>query len=181
MLAQKSLLTDTSIFVYAIFIALSGCATTRDCDPRRDPGLFGSINCHSSGAYSQRIEDKQLELSNAKSESTAIRQKLSGTQATSQQLAIDIQQAESQLNDMDNQLRTLQSSLKHTKGANSSLNSEISKLQKKISNLKSGVRKGKANKSEIAITQANINKVKQQVQSQESAQHKKAVNDAIYQ
>jgi uncharacterized protein (DUF342 family) len=50
------------LFTVVVCAHLAGCATTPEqCDPRSG-GFFGALSCSTSGAYQQRIEQKQSGL-----------------------------------------------------------------------------------------------------------------------
>ena len=143
-------------------LGLSGCATMQDCDPRRDPGFFGSINCHGSGAYTQRIDTQKQGVTAALADKDAMLKELHGTEASSNQLDTEIQQAEAELDDMDRQLQSLQSSLKRTQGSNSVLVAKVSGIQKKIGVLRAETKRGNPNKKELEKLQQELKKAKQE-------------------
>ena len=134
---------------FVLLLGLPGCATMQGCDPRHDPGFFGSINCHGSGAYTQRIDTQKQSVTAALADKDAMLKELRGTETTSNQLDTEIQQAEAELDDMDRQLQTLQSSLKHTQGGNSALVAKVSGMQKKIGVLRTEAKRGNPNKKEL--------------------------------
>ena len=159
------LLANRRLYGYLCFtllLGLSGCATMRDCDPRRDPGFFSSINCHGSGAYTQRIDTQKKSVTEALADKDAMLKELSGTENTSSQLDAEIQQAETELNDMERQLQTLQNSVRRNQGSKSAMAAKVSGMQKKINTLRAEVKKGKPNNSELKKLQQELKKAQQE-------------------
>ena len=150
-------------FCLVLTLLLSGCATMQDCDPRQDPGIFGSINRHGSDCYSKRIDTQKQMVGQAQAEKQALLDELRGTQTTSGELDIEIQQAEAELDDMDRQVKSLQSELKRTHSNNSSLASRLSSLQTRIGTLKADVKKGGQNKKEFEKAQQKLKQSQQEL------------------
>ncbi len=132
--------TLNGCFCLALMLGLAGCATVRDCDPLHDPGFFGSINRHGSDCYAKRVGMQKQSMAQAEMDRQSILEELRGTQATSAELDAQIQQAETDLEDMTRQLKTLQNKLKTKSNSNATLAARVYSLQNRIGALKAEVK-----------------------------------------
>jgi chromosome segregation ATPase len=149
-------------------LALSGCATTQECDPRRDPGFFGSINCHGSGAYSERQDALKQSVAQAQKEQAAMAAELRGSEETSQGLSLQIVQAQTELDDMDRQVRAMQSSLKQASQGNSTLAAKVNRLQKRIKTLRAESQKAPPKQAELSKLQKELKQAQRESEAYKS-------------
>ncbi len=134
---------------FVILLGLTGCATIQDCDPRYDPGLFGSIYCHSSGMYKKRIEQQEKKMAKAQANRDALLGAVRKDKNISNQLDTEIKQTDAELKSIDQQLLNLKKSVKSIQGTNSAMVIRISELHKKIKVLRSEIEKSTPNKNEL--------------------------------
>ena len=56
-----------------VALTLCGCSmTAQECDPSVDNGYFGKIGCTFSGAYSDRVEQKEIENERLRKENATL-------------------------------------------------------------------------------------------------------------
>ncbi|SMF93610.1 hypothetical protein SAMN02949497_0897 [Methylomagnum ishizawai] len=142
---------------------LSGCATTRDCDPRYDPGFFGSVNCHASDAYQGRIDEGKKILANEQELKQQLAQQSAEVEQAKQDTETALAQAQADLDGMEKELGDIGGALKQAGKANARLNRRIGQYQTDIKAMKAKVKKGNPQiaerdrlKRELAALQAAI-------------------------
>jgi chromosome segregation ATPase len=118
---------------------LSGCATTRDCDPHVDPGFFGSINCLSSGAYESRMTDQQKMLDREQKANSDLARQAKKLEQTRMETDTALHDARADLDKMDAQLETMRNALSKSQKTNKELQSKIATYRSKIAHLKGSV------------------------------------------
>lgn len=134
----------TGLLLSSLAILVSGCAVS---DDPRTGGLAGGIYGLSSGAYEQRVQDRQQNLAQLH----AVQQDLQteGTQlqaakrAETQRLASERQR----LSALDRDVRNLQTKVRTMKSSNTASGQRAQDLQKRLGELK----------VKIAATQASLN------------------------
>lgn len=155
-------ITDRLLIV--LLLVLSGCATTRDCDPTVDPGLFGGINCHASGAYQERIAERQRIVEEEKKRNESLTGEARKTEQTVQKSEQALREAQSDLNNMERQLDEMESTLKSSRTTNKQLKAELSRTKEKIAQLKRTVRNGNTMTAERDRLRAELEKAKEEIQ-----------------
>lgn len=123
----------------SILLGLSGCATTRDCDPRVDPGFFGSINCLSSGAYETRINDQKKMLDSEQKTNNDLARQAKKLEQTRIETDTALHDARADLDKMDAELEAMQNALNKSQKTNKDLQSKIDAYRSKIAHLKGSV------------------------------------------
>jgi hypothetical protein len=139
-----------SALIFGLVLGLSGCATTRDCDPRHDPGLFGSINCHGSGAYGQRIEEKRHDMTAALADKDQLLKELSEVKEDSKTKDAEIRAGENVATAMERQADDMQSQVTQQKRINAAKSRQLHAIEKEIKALRAALQKGNLPGQQVA-------------------------------
>jgi septal ring factor EnvC (AmiA/AmiB activator) len=126
------------VFCFSLLVVITGCATTSD--PRQG-GLFGGIAGLSSGAYEERLKQRENDLAQQQSTHQDLTQE-------SIRLKGDTQKLESELASL------------------TEMDEKLSDLQKEIDQLQA---KSDKQKDEIATLKKNIEKVRKKIKYQQGA------------
>lgn len=94
-----------------------GCASTRECNPYRDPGLFGSIACQSQGRYDELIDTREGEVQAERDRSATLSTELD--EATAQRTAVekDVRSAKYDLRATDTRLQSVRAKTREVQTA----------------------------------------------------------------
>ena len=132
---------------------LTACATTPEkCDPSGDPSFIDKLSCISSGAYSERVEQKKNEIKQLREEQKATLERITATSIETDALIKDRANALRKLDNLSDELAALEADLRAKNALSES-------LKQKIENAKNSVN-GAQNTSEDASIIEKKRKIK---------------------
>jgi len=124
---------------FSVIVLLGIAACSQSTDPH-EGGLFGGISGLSSGAYDQRIQQRQAELANAQAQQAELQATTGRITAEQEQIRTSLQGMERQVADLNDQVDTLQRQLADEQQARSidvktrkQLEAELKGLDRSIS------------------------------------------------
>jgi chromosome segregation ATPase len=147
----------------ALVMGVSGCATTRDCDPRYDPGFIGSINCHASDAYQGRVVESQKILANEQELKAELARQSREVHETRLETDASLREAEADLANMDGQVDEMEAALKRAGKTNKTLQAKLASCRGKIAHLQKGMKKGNAQTVERNRLRSELDKARKEL------------------
>lgn len=154
-----------TLLCLALAMGLSGCATTRDCDPRVDPGFFGAINCHASDAYRGRIAESNQILENERALKAQLSNEVAETERKKQETEAALRQAQADLATMDRQLGEMDAAIKRSGKTNKNLQAKLKNYRAKISQLKKAANKGNVEATERDRLRRELEETREQMRA----------------
>lgn len=132
-----------NFLLYSFFLALIiGCATTND--PRQG-GFFGGIAGLSSGAYEERLKQREYDLAQQQSINQDLNQESARLKRKSKKLKSEL----ASLTEMDKNLSKLQMDIDRLKAKSDKQKGEISTLTQKIKNVRQKIKAQQAALEEL--------------------------------
>lgn len=115
-------------------VLLAGCASNpANCDPSNtNASLLTKMNCDHSGAYSERIQQREQELIAAREQNAAFRQVFADLQAQQQATRLSLTEQQKQQAALDRSLNSLLGQLKARHADKSDVQKQISDLEQQM-------------------------------------------------
>lgn len=116
---------------------LSGCTTTADeCDPSKDPGFFNKFGCVVSGAYGERVEQKQQQVADLREELSSLSEQVVELNKKDALIREDRAAAQSRLDRLNEALEAMRSKVESAQGRNSALAAKVKEAQDQVKTIK---------------------------------------------
>ena len=120
-----------SLLILVPALVLTACTSTpEECDPTRDPGFFNKICCVFSGSYSQRVEQKKVEIEQLRQEQKDVLEAYQALEANRSKMIADRAERYRQLDKLDNDIAKVRSSLAKKNALTKEYQQKLDKLQK---------------------------------------------------
>ena len=120
-----------SLLILVPALVLTACTSTpEECDPTRDPGFFNTIGCMFSGSYSQRVEQKKVEIEQLRQEQKDVLEAYQALEANRSKMIADRAERYRQLDKLDNDIAKVRSSLAKKNALTKEYQQKLDKLQK---------------------------------------------------
>ena len=120
-----------SLLILVPALVLTACtATPEECDPTRDPGFFNKIGCVFSGSYSQRVEQKKVEIEQLRQEQKDVLEAYQALEANRSKMIADRAERYRQLDKLDNDIAKVRASLAKKNALTKEYQQKLDKLQK---------------------------------------------------
>lgn len=158
-MAKKTLWLATAAAAVAMNVV--GCASTpEECDPSQDPGFFGKIGCTVSGSYDKRIEQKEQQVADLKSEIAILNQMTRELNAQDALLKGTYAERIRVLDSLKSDLYQLQNNLARKQALNTELQDKIAQMEAQIAELESEAETSVAGQKQLSEKRAKIEKLK---------------------
>ena len=120
-----------SLLILVPALVLTACTSTpEECDPTRDPGFFNKIDSVFSGSYSQRVEQKKVEIEQLRQEQKDVLEAYQALEANRSKMIADRAERYRQLDKLDNDIAKVRSSLAKKNALTKEYQQKLDKLQK---------------------------------------------------
>lgn len=120
-----------SLLILVPALVLTACTSTpEECDPTRDPSFFNKIGCVFSGSYSQRVEQKKVEIEQLRQEQKEVLEAYQALEANRSKMIADRAERYRQLDKLDNDIAKVRSSLAKKNALTKEYQQKLDKLQK---------------------------------------------------
>lgn len=120
-----------SLLILVPALVLTACTSTpEECDPTRDPGFFNKIDCVFSGSYSQRVDQKKVEIEQLRQEQKDVLEAYQALEANRSKMIADRAERYRQLDKLDNDIAKVRSSLAKKNALTKEYQQKLEKLQK---------------------------------------------------
>lgn len=122
----------------SLLVLLAGCASTpEECDPSQDQGFFGKIGCSVSGAYGERINQKEQQLADLTAEHESLVALTNDLVAKDTLVKASYQDRMKELKKVSNEINSIEKSLKEKSALSSDLQMQINDVKNQIANMQS--------------------------------------------
>ena len=124
-----------SLLILVPALVLTACTSTpEECDPTRDPGFFNKIGCVFSGSYSQRVEQKKVEIEQLRQEQKEMLAAYQELEANRSKMIADRAERYRQLDKLDNDIAKVRSSLAKKNALTKEYQQKLDKIQQASKN-----------------------------------------------
>lgn len=126
-----------AVLLSGVALALAGCASTpEECDPSKDVGYFNKIGCTVSGAYAERIEQKEQQLADLRAETARINALTRELEAQRGSMVADYDAMQKLLAQSEAELSQVRQSLQSKKALSQNLEQQIADTQTQITKMR---------------------------------------------
>ena len=120
-----------SLLILVPALVLTACTSTpEECDPTCDPGFFNKMGCVFSGSYSERVEQKKVEIEQLRQEQKEVLEAYQALEANRSKMIADRAERYRQLDKLDNDIAKVRSSLAKKNALTKEYQQKLDKLQK---------------------------------------------------
>ena len=120
-----------SLLILVPALVLTACTSTpEECDPTRDPGFFNKMGCVLSGSYSDRVEQKKVEIEQLRQEQKEVLEAYQALEANRSKMIADRAERYRQLDKLDNDIAKVRASLAKKNALTKEYQQKLDKLQK---------------------------------------------------
>ena len=124
-----------SLLILVPALVLTACTSTpEECDPTRDPGFFNKIGCVFSGSYSQRVEQKKVEIEQLRQEQKEMLATYQELEANRSKMINDKAERKRQLDKLDANIAKVRSNLAKKNALTKEYQQKLDKIKKKRKN-----------------------------------------------
>ena len=127
-----------SLLILVPALVLTACTSTpEECDPTRDPGFFNKIGCVFSGSYSQRVEQKKVEIEQLRQEQKDVLEAYQALEANRSKMINDKAERKRQLDKLDANIAKVRSNLAKKNALTKEYQQKLDKIQQASKNARS--------------------------------------------
>ena len=124
-----------SLLILVPALVLTACTSTpEECDPTRDPGFFNKIGCVFSGSYSQRVEQKKVEIEQLRQEQKEMLATYQELEANRSKMINDKAERKRQLDKLDANIAKVRSNLAKKNALTKEYQQKLDKIQQASKN-----------------------------------------------